>query len=899
VKNANKRVTGWEKEIKAQLARLNLSPTREAEVIEEVAQHVEDRYHDLLSAGLTPEKASQEALAEIRESGLLDGLRQIERPDTEEPDVLGAIRKASLTAGLWKDVRYALRMLLKHRTVTFVAVVTMALGIGVNTTIFATLEMLVFRPFAFGNQERLLMIWEQQREAGISRGSVAPGNFIDWRDQNTVFEQLAAFRSSSFDLSDGSQPERFMGNRVTAGFFEALGTKTAIGRTFTDEDIQSGTNQVVVVKHSLWQSRFGADPMIVGRTIKINGEDTTVIGVMPKYFDFPIGGGELWAPLLIGPREQTDRATHTLQVIGLPRSGVTLEKAREGLDVIARRAQQDYPATNRGRGVRVVPLIQDATRGARVGAPFMFISVLLVLLVACANVANLLLVRAVSQQREIAIRLAMGASRFRVMRQLLADSMLIALLGGTLGLLVAVWSINSIRGIPHDFSKFIPGWERMGIDPAALVFTLVVSVGTGLICGLIPALAGTRININEALKVGGRCAVGGAYRSRRMLVVSQVACSVVLLAGAAVMIRSFALLMRANLGINPGNVLTMQVSLAEDRYASEQSRVDLYQTLLSRLAATRGVTNVGAVGTLPFGYTYNSRQCASVGDMVFPENQRPSITWRVATPDYFAAIGTSLRRGRVFTEQDRVGSPAVAVVNEAFEKQFMLHPEAIGKHIKCGESQSFEIIGVVANVVNEDLDDRTEPEIYVPYAQEPLHTVYLVIRATSNPETLTATVRREVGALDQSAPVFNVKLLEQLIDERMSPKRLAVYGLGGAALIGLILAAVGVYALMSHSVTQQTHEIGLRMALGAQASDVLKFVIGAGMRLVFIGCIIGLIGAWALTRSLAGLMFGVSVNDPVMFATVALLLAAVALFACYLPARSAVRVDPAVALRHR
>jgi putative ABC transport system permease protein len=440
----------------------------------------------------------------------------------------------------------------------------------------------------------------------------------------------------------------------------------------------------------------------------------------------------------------------------------------------------------------------------------------------------------------------------------------------------------------------------MAIDPAALMFTLVLSVVTGLMCGLIPALTGTRININEGLKSGGRSAIGGgAQRFRRLLVISQVACSVVVLAGAAVMMRSFTRLMSADLGVNPTNVLTMQVSLADDKYDSPQSRLNFYHGLIARLAAASDVAHVGAVGTLPFAYASQSVECASIGDTTYPGNQRPSITWRVATPGYFEAIGTPLRQGRVFTEQDLGGMPGVAVVNEAFTKRFIPNREVIGQHIKCSDGKSFEIIGLVGDVMHEDLDGHTEPEIYVPYDQEPLRTVYLVIRATSNPTGLTSAVRREVGLLDQSAPVFNVKLLEQLISERRSPKRLAVYGLAAAAFIALILAAIGVYALMSHSVSQRRHEIGLRLALGAQASDVLNLVIGSGMKLVFIGCVIGVIGAVALTRSLAGLMFGVSVNDPLMFAAVALVLGTVALFACYLPARAALRVDPAVALKHQ
>jgi putative ABC transport system permease protein len=893
-------VTDWNREIKAWLKGLNLSPTREGEIVEELAQHVEDRYQDLLADGFTEAEASQTALAELRHSGLLaQDLQRVERPVPQEPAMLGASWLRNVTLGIWQDLRYALRMLVKQRAVTVVAVITMALGIGVNTTLFSTLQLLVYRPFAFANQQRLVMLWEQQPEAGINRGPVAPGNFNDWRGQNHSFEQLVAISAGAFDFADQGQPERFLGNRVSAGFFEALGTAAAVGRTLAAEDYTPDKNQVVVLKHSLWQSRFGADPLIVGHTIKLNGQGFTVVGVMPKGFDFPVGGGDLWVPLVFSAQERAERGKHYLQVIGLPLPGVTVDQAGEDLGAIARRAQQDYPATNSSRGVRVVSLIQHVTRGARVGVPFMFLSVLLVLLVACANVANLLLVRAASRQREIAIRLALGASRFRIMRQLLADSMLLAALGGALGLILSFWGINAIRGIPQDFSKFIPGWEQMGIDQAALVFTFVVSVLTGLLCGLIPALAGTKLDLNEALKEGGRSTSSrGAHRAHHLLVISEVAVSVVLLIGAGVMLKSFAELLRADIGINPDNVLTMQVSLTNQRYTAEQSRAAFYQTLLDRLVALPGVANAGAVGTLPLGYTYNSRECLSIGETVFPQNKRPSITWRVATPDYFDAIGTQLRQGRRFTEDDRPGKPRVALVNEAFAKQFLQNQQALGQHFKTADDEPYEIIGVVANVINDDLDERAEPEIYVPYAQEAWSTLYLVIRADSNPAALTTSVRREVSALDQSAPVFNVKLMDQLVAERLSPKRMAVYGLGSAALIALLLAAVGVYALMSYLVTQQTQEIGLRLALGAGTYDILKLIVRRGMKLVLTGSVIGLAGAWGLTRLLKGLLFGVSAYDPPTFAAIALLLSVVAFVASYLPARRATKLDPMVALRH-
>jgi putative ABC transport system permease protein len=891
-------MTDWAHEIRTWLAGLNLPATRESEVVEELVQHTEDRYSDLLLEGLSETEASARALDELRRSDILAELSRVERPATRAPIVLGA-EKRSLTLGLAQDLRYAVRMLFKHRAVTLVAVVTMAAGIGVNTAVFSTLELLVFRPFDFANQQRLLMIWEQRPAAGLWRGSVAPGNFHDWQTQSQTFAQLVALAPDSFDLSDGSRPERHLGTRVSAGFFTALGTGAAVGRTFAAEETESPDHQVVVLKHSFWQTRFRSDPNIIDHDIKLNGQSFRVIGVMPPGFDFPVGGGDLWVPLVLSPQEQTERGSHYLNVFGLPRPGFTAAQAGQDLNSIAVRAQREYPETNGDRSVRVVSLVPDATRGVRVGAPFMFLTVLFVWLIACANVTNLLLVRAASQENELAIRLALGASRFRIVRQLLADSLLLSCLGGAFGLVLSLWSIHLWRGIPADFSRFIPGWEQMGIDKSALVFTLVVSVVTGLLCGLVPALATRKLNLNEILKAyhRGQSRPASGFNLRSLLVVCEIAISFVLLVGAGVMIRSFVQLMRADIGINPANVLTMQVDLPGEKYATEQSRIILYDTLIRQIRSSPGVLSVGASASLPLGYTYHDRELVSIGQRVFSSIDRPSITWRPATPGYFTAIGTSLRKGRLFIEQDQAGGPPLAIVNEAFVRDFLPNQEAIGQKIKTDDGRPYEIIGVLANILNDDLETRTQPEVYVQYAQEAPRSVYLVIRTDRNPAALTSVVRRELSALDARAPVFNVKLMTQIIDERLSPKRMAVYGLGGGALIAVLLAAAGIYSLMSYMVTQRTHEISLRQTLGATTADILKLMIRRGMKLFLMGAGLGLAGAWALTRLLQQLWFGVSAQDPLVFGLIAVLFTLIALAACYLPARRAARVDPAMGLK--
>jgi putative ABC transport system permease protein len=804
---------------------------------------------------------------------------------------------------LWNDIRHGVRGFLKQPGFTAVVVLTLALGIGSNTTIFSAVDALLLHPFSFPNQDRLVVVWDQNRTSGFARGSVAPGNFTDWRDQNQVAEQLVAIEQKSFDVSDGSHPERFAGYGVTQGFFDALGVKAARGRTLLPEDSEPGREQVVVLKHSFWQQHLAGDPEIVGKTITLNRKQFNVVGVMPADFNYPYNGGEMWTPLVFDRDEQKNRGSRYLRVIGLLKPGVSVAQAQADIGSIAQRAQQQFPETNSGRDANVETLTDDAVRGARTGVPIAMGAVVFVLLIACANVANLLLVRAASRQRETAVRLALGASRLRLLRQALTESALLGLLGGALGLLISIWAIAALaRGIPEGFSRFIPGWGRLGINLTVLAFTFGLSMLAGMVAGLAPVWHSTRTNLNEALKAGGRsdAAMNGQNRLKSVLIVSEVALSLVLLIGAGLMVRSFVEMMRADLGIKPENVLALQISLPRESYEDNSKKIAFYDQLLARVGVLPGVVKAGAINIVPFSSNYQSSNFQIIGRPPFAKGQEPDAEVRVTTPDYFEAIGTGLRRGRLFNFQDDANATRVVLINEAFAKKFLPGEEPIGQRLNFGggEKETQEIIGIVADVKNDDLDEAVEPIAYSPYAQHPWSNISLIIRGTQEPTRLASAVRSEVQALDPNLPVSNITPLDQMIYERTSPKRLMTYILAVFALIALLLASIGVYGVMSYAVTQRTQEIGVRMALGAQALDVLKLVVKHGMTMALVGVAIGLAGAYALTRLLANLLFKVTPTDLATFAVVTIALIVVALVACYIPARRATKVDPLVALRY-
>ena len=802
---------------------------------------------------------------------------------------------------LWRDLSYAARTLWKSPGFTAVAVLAVALGVGANTTIFSCVNALLLRPFSFETTDRAVMIWERSLDDRYEHSSVAPANYFDWREQTKVFEELAAYNQQHFNLSEGEQPERVAGARVTPNLFRVLAVRAERGRTFLDEEGEPGRDQVALLKRTLWERRFGSDPDIVGKTVRVDGRPYTVVGVMPADYDFPLNGGEIWTPRSFDQKERHSRGNHYLQVVGLLRPGVTKEQAAAEVSAVSERARALYPDTNAGRTSNLETLTESYTRGPR---PYLLVllgAVGFVLLIACANVANLLLVRASARQRELAVRAALGASRWRLVRQLLTESVLLALVGGAAGLLFSVWGVELIsKGLPPTFTQYIPGWKSLGVDARVLLFTLAASVLTGVVFGIVPAVQATRANLNESLKEGGQKGASGGLRRNRMrslLVVSEVALSLVLLAGAGLMVRSFFVMVRADLGLDPRGVLKADMSLSNEAYPDER-KVEFYHRLVERVEALPGVRAAAAVNTVPMsrsGTTSTTFQI--VGRPPFDKSARPYADYRIVTPRYFQAAGTRLVRGRGFDDRDDGRSRRVVIVSDSFARRFFPGGDALGQHLTVWE-EPLEIVGVAADVKDDDLDDKPALAIYLPLRQDPWGTMSLVVRTDSDPESLAAAVRGEVRALDPDLPVYDVRTLQSVVDEAVSPKRLAMMLMAFFAAGALLLSAVGLYSVMSYTVAQRRHEIGIRMALGAQAGDILRLVLSQGLVLALVGLGAGLAGALALTRVMASILHGVSATDPVVFGGVAVVLGLAALLACYVPARRATKVHPMVALRY-
>jgi putative ABC transport system permease protein len=729
--------------------------------------------------------------------------------------------------------------------------------------------------------------------------SVSPGNFLDWRKQNTVFERLVAFNGVSFNMIGAGDPEQIRGMKVTDGFFAMLGAQPLLGRDFLPEEDQPGRDNVVILNYGLWQRRFGGDPKILNQTLTLSGQSYTVIGVMPATFRFGGPDLDLWKPMAFTAQETQIHGGHWLGAIGRLKPGATENHARAEMITIAGRLAAQYPDANTGWSVKLMPLLEYTVRSVKPALIVLLCAVAFVLLIACANVANLLLARAAGRQKEIAIRTAVGAGRARIIRQLLTESGLLALLGGAAGLALAKWGMDLLLKLAP---QGLPRMNDVSLDGRALAFTAVVTLLTGVIFGLVPALQSSKPNLNETMNDTGRGSTEGRQRQlvRSALVVLEVASALVLLVGAGLFIKSFWRLQQVDPGFNPDNTLTLTVSLPRTKYPEDTQRIAFFQQLLENVGALPGVQAAGATNPLPL--TGDTVLAFVVqGRPALPPGAGQSTNFYAASADYFKALGIPLRRGRLFTERDVRDSPHVAVINETMARKIFPDEDPIGKRITFdggGKNPDwYEIVGIVGDVKQYGLDQATPMQTYEPYTQQTYSSMTLVARTAGDPAKLTAAIRNAVLQLDKEQPIANIRTLDEILSTSVAQQRFSTLLLGIFAAVAMLLAAVGIYGVLSYAVTQRTHEIGIRVALGAARSDVLRLVVGAGMRLTLLGVGAGLAAAFALTRLMSTLLFDVSATDPMTFGLIALLIVTVALLACWVPARRATKVDPMVALR--
>jgi predicted permease len=808
---------------------------------------------------------------------------------------------------LLQDLRYGVRMLTKSPGFTVIAVIALALGIGANTAIFSVVNAILLRSLPYKDPEQLVLINHNYPKLNLKASVSAPG-YVHYRDTAQSFSHVAAITGWNVNLTGDGEPERLQGMSVTSNLFAMLGAEAAHGRVLLPQENQVGSNRVVVLSDALWHRRFGGDPGIVGKTITLNGESYAVVGVMPRGFQFGRELGQLvdlWSPIAWTPEQLSpDNMTNEyLAALARLKPGVTITQAQAEMDSIAAnlRAQYMPGSDNSMWGLALESFNELVVGDIRPALLVLLGAVALVLLIACANVANLMLARATARHKEMAIRTALGASRTRIIRQLLTESVLLSVLGGGLGLLLAMWGVDLLLKINEGR---IPRSYEIGLDMNVLLFTLGVSLLTGIIFGLAPAFQTSKIQLNDTLKEGGRTGTGTIrHRLRDLLVVAEVSLTVVILIGAGLLLRSFMRLQEVSPGFKPQNLLVMQVSLPNFKYKEAQQKTLFYQEMLEKVRALPGVKSAGTISALPMSGMNSSGSFRIEGREVPQGQSSPHGDRWTASADYFKTMSIPLVRGRYFTERDGPDAPGVAIIDETMARKYWPGEDPLGRRITFEGDENNprwrEIVGVVGHVRHKGLEGESRVQYYVPYTQRPPGSMFLVVQAgTAEAAALTPTVRGAISGIDRDLPVYRVTTMERLVSESLAQRRFSMFLLGVFAALALVLAVVGLYGVMSYTVTQRTHEIGIRMALGAQTGDVLRMVLRQGMIFTMVGLAVGLLAAYALTRVMSGLLFGVSATDPLTFAGVALLLAFVALLACYLPARRATRVDPMVALRY-
>jgi putative ABC transport system permease protein len=892
----------WTAYVRAHLKLPALTAEREAHIVRDLAAQLEDFYREALARGASEPEADAHARAQIRDwdrmaRDVADADRRHARPRAER--IAAAIEQRPqpqpgvllMLAHILNDMRYALRQMTKVPGFTLVAVLTLAFGIGASSSVFSIVNAAMLQPLPYPQQDRLVTVFELLPRLG--RFAVAPGNFLDWRVQNRVFEGIAAYASGYETLVGGESAERVSRTSVSWDIFDVLGVAPALGRTFRAEEDLPKQNNVVILSHGMWQRRFGGDPQILGRTMTLSGEPSTVVGVMPADFYFPNRVTEFWRPLGINPADAT-RGGHFLATIARLKDGVSFEQANAEMRGIAARLAQQFPVTNRDESIEMITRRDLIVGSARPMLYTLLAAVGILVLIACANVANLLLVRASVREKEIAIRASMGAGGRRLMAQMLSEGLVLAAAAGLLGVMLAYLAIAPLRVFGEGN---IPRATEIALDWRVLAFALVVTVLTGVLFSLAPAWHAARGGLGRVLKEGGRSSSGArGLRLRNTLLVLEVALSIVLLVGATLLLRSFARLTGVDPGFRPEQVLTFSVNLPLVTYPGDQHRLAFFERLHERLRGMPGVRAVGMVQTIPIRSDY-LLSFSIQGRPSEPGND-PSANYRAVSPGYFDALTIPLLRGRLFTEQD-VPPRMVAVIDEAFATQHFPDEDPIGRGVRMGNGVDdfYEIVGVVGSVKYEGLDTNPRPTMYAPFSTDLFGSMSMMVKTTGDPRDFAPTARQVMRELDPTIPAAALERLDSVITESVAPRRFSMLLLAAFALVALFLATVGLYGVVAYAVSQRTQEIGLRMAIGAQRRDVLQMVLGGGMKLATTGIVLGLVAALWLARYVSTMLFGVTPFDPLSYSGTAAVLLAVCALACYLPARRATTVDPLVALR--
>ncbi|HEV2802105.1 MAG TPA: ABC transporter permease [Pyrinomonadaceae bacterium] len=807
---------------------------------------------------------------------------------------------------LIQDLRYGFRSLLKSKGFTFVAVLALALGIGANSAIFSVVNSVLLRPLPFERPEELVAVQGRNERDGSLFTEHSYPNYVDLRDQSQSFAHVVAYSPTTAFITGGEEPERVRGVIASADLFPMLGVQPVLGRVYTREEDKPGVQRTIVLSYGLWQRRYGADPKIVGQEIPLGSTPAVVLGVMPQGFKYPLGGNdnyEFWMPLAnaMSQSDLTGRGSVFLPIAARLKQGVRVEQAQAEANTIAARLAMQYPATNTGQGYALKALHENLVGDLRPALLVLLAAVGCVLLIACANVANLLLARAAARHKEISIRTALGASRWRIIRQLLTESLLLALMGGALGLLIAMWGIDLLlAATPAD----LPRLNEVTLDGRVIAFNAAMTLLTGIVFGLAPALQASKADLNEALKDGGRVSGEGGRRSklRGALVVAEVAISLVLLVGAGLLVQSFMRLLNVTPGFDAERVMTLDLVAGRRKYPDSAQQTALIQNLLQRTSALPGVEAVGVVNPLPLNGNFDAYNFAFPGRAAFAPGEEPNADRRIISPDYFRAMSIALQRGRAFSDRDARDAPPVCTINETFARRYFADTDPVGQRIAftdAPDAPAREVVGVVADVRHAGLDAPAGLEYYVPYSQAAFGRLTLVTRtASQDPASIMPALRSLIREIDKDLPLWNVRTMNTLMSESVARRRFNMILLGIFALVALLLASLGIYGVMSYTVTQRTHEIGIRLALGAQPPDVLKMVLKQGMLLAAAGVALGLVCSFALTRSMSSLLYGVSATDPATFGLITLLLVLVAFAANYIPARRATRVDPLTALRY-